>query len=135
MGNYSDRLSGKRILVVDDEYILAIETARALEEAGAVVIGPVRLEVISAVVSAGLTIDGAVMDVPYYDPAKAEPAAVQLLACGIPVVLHTTLLPRELPPVLAVAPLLPKWVPPERIVSTLAEVIRPRSDEAASCRT
>jgi hypothetical protein len=102
---------------------------RALEEAGAVVIGPVRLEVLSATVAAGLNVDGVVMDIPYDDPAKAVPAAVQLLGRGFPVILHTTLLPRELPPVLAVTPLLPKWVPAERIVSALAEVITGRVSE------
>jgi BarA-like signal transduction histidine kinase len=132
MGNHSDRLSGKRILVVDEDYIVAAETARALVEAGAEVIGPARLVELSATVAACLMIDVVVMDVPYWETAKAERVAVELLDRGIPVVLHTALLPRELPPVLAATLLLPKWVPAERIVISLAEVvIRPCKRAAA----
>lgn len=38
--NYSKQFAGKRILIVEDEYFLADETRRKLEDLGAIVIGP-----------------------------------------------------------------------------------------------
>ncbi|ABC93967.1 putative two-component response regulator protein (plasmid) [Rhizobium etli CFN 42] len=39
-GNYTKLFSGKRILIVEDEYFLADDTRRQLEDFGATVIGP-----------------------------------------------------------------------------------------------
>jgi CheY-like chemotaxis protein len=37
---YSDLFSGQRILIVEDEYLLADKTRRQLEKLGAIVLGP-----------------------------------------------------------------------------------------------
>jgi CheY-like chemotaxis protein len=57
------RLAGCRVLVVEDEYLIADELGRALQEHGAEMIGPVvGLDEALAVVATEDRIDGAVMD-------------------------------------------------------------------------
>jgi CheY-like chemotaxis protein len=57
-------LSGCRILVIEDEYFLADDIARALRELGARVVGPVgELEDAASLLDTDVTIDAAVLDI------------------------------------------------------------------------
>jgi CheY-like chemotaxis protein len=57
-------LSGRRVLVIEDEYFLADDIARALRELGARVVGPVgELEEATSLVDADIAIDAAVLDI------------------------------------------------------------------------
>ncbi|MBW7960868.1 response regulator [Bradyrhizobium sp. BR 10261] len=57
-------LSGRRVLVVEDEYYLADDIGRALRSAGAEVAGPVgEVEDALRILHDGSMIDGAVLDV------------------------------------------------------------------------
>ena len=57
-------LTGRRVLVIEDEYFLADDIARALRELGARVVGPVgELEEAMSLVDGDASIDGAVVDV------------------------------------------------------------------------
>lgn len=58
-----DSLTGKRILVVEDEYFIASDLKRALTEAQAVVIGPVADADKGLSLAAGEPLDAAVLDV------------------------------------------------------------------------
>jgi two-component SAPR family response regulator len=84
----NETLSGKRILAVEDEYMLAQELALFLEERGATVVGPV------GTIQAGLglatreTLDAAVLDVNLRNK-PVYPVADVLIERGIPIVFVT----------------------------------------------
>ncbi|WP_245474380.1 response regulator [Mesorhizobium sp. M2A.F.Ca.ET.042.01.1.1] len=59
-----DALRGRHLLVVEDEYMIAAELARALEDRGVNVIGPVgSIEDALELLGAEDRIDGAVLDI------------------------------------------------------------------------
>jgi CheY-like chemotaxis protein len=80
--------TGKRVLIVEDEVLIALDTQDALTEAGYVVVGP------ATSVPAGLTlieseqIDAAVLDV-YLGGIYVWPVADALRRRGVPFVLMT----------------------------------------------
>lgn len=82
-------LRGCRILVVEDEYLLADELRTELDEAGAIVLGPAgALDDALALIRSEQEIDGAVLDVnlagePVY------PAADLLMERQVPLVFTT----------------------------------------------
>jgi CheY-like chemotaxis protein len=83
------RLTGKRVLVVEDEALVALDLQFALEDEGAEVIGPaLSLSDALDLVAREPDIDGAILDV---DLAGVEvfPAAELLRSRGIPFVFHT----------------------------------------------
>ncbi|EQB17794.1 response regulator [Novosphingobium lindaniclasticum] len=82
-------LSHRRILVVEDEYMLAMDLRRDLEDAGAEVIGP-EPSVARALsrIPSETKIDAAVLDVNLGDE-EAFPVADELTARGIPFVFAT----------------------------------------------
>lgn len=82
-------LSNRSILVVEDEYFLADDIARAFQRAGAEVVGPVpdRDEALS-LLSARQAIDGAVLDI-NLQGEMIFPVADALQARGIPFVFAT----------------------------------------------
>ena len=60
----SGPLSGRRVLVIEDEYFLADDIARALRELGARVVGPVgELEQAASLIDGDTAIDAAVVDI------------------------------------------------------------------------
>ncbi|WP_423142058.1 response regulator [Parablastomonas sp. CN1-191] len=83
------RLSGRRILVVEDEAMLALDLEFAFEDAGAHVIGPaVSLDQALSLVSGVAGIDAAVLDVDIAG-RPVIPVAQALSAAGVPFVFHT----------------------------------------------
>jgi DNA-binding NtrC family response regulator len=83
-------LVGKRLLIVEDEYMIADDLASALEEAGAEVVGPAgtvedALELVQ--LNRG-RLDGAVLDVNLRDE-RVYPVADVLASRGVPFVLAT----------------------------------------------
>jgi|EndMetStandDraft_4_1072995.scaffolds.fasta_scaffold11838_3 DNA-binding response OmpR family regulator len=84
-----ERLLGKRILIVEDQALLALELQFAFEDEGAEVIGPaLSLPAARQTVIEGTEIDLAVLDV---DLAGADvyPVAAMLQQRGVPFVFHT----------------------------------------------
>jgi CheY-like chemotaxis protein len=63
MSAFSAALTGKQILVVEDEYLLAQDIAAALRRRGAAVLGPVATIQAAADLIARQRIDAAVLDV------------------------------------------------------------------------
>lgn len=87
-GGPGERLLGKRVLIVEDEALLALELQFAFEDEGADVLGP-AMSLESALTFAGeAEIDIAVLDV---DIAGVEvyPVAAILQQRGIPFIFHT----------------------------------------------
>ncbi|WP_414470621.1 response regulator [Microvirga sp. M2] len=82
-------LQGRRILVVEDEYMMAEDLQRDLQQVGAEVVGPVP-SVTDALRLLAMeeTIDGAILDVSLRGE-KAYPVADALRERGVPFVLAT----------------------------------------------
>ena len=82
-------LIDKRLLVVEDEYMLADDLARALSAAGAEVIGPFPNENLALTwMDRGGRIDGAVLDI-NLDGQISVAVAERLIADNVPFVLAT----------------------------------------------
>jgi ActR/RegA family two-component response regulator len=84
----SSQLASKRVLVVEDDYLVAMDIARALERAGAEVIGPApgveaALDVLQRTVP-----DGAILDI-NLGGEMAFPVADALAALGVPFIFAT----------------------------------------------
>jgi CheY-like chemotaxis protein len=86
--NYSAKFSGKRILVVEDEYFLADETRRKLQKLGAIVVGPTgRVDrALELIEEEG--VDAAILDI-QLDGDLVFPVAEKLEELSIPYVFAT----------------------------------------------
>lgn len=81
-------LDGHRILVVEDDYLAAIDMSQMIEECGGTVVGPVaRLEQ-ALVLARSEELDGAVLDVKL-NGGFSYPVADELTAKGVSVVFVT----------------------------------------------
>lgn len=84
-----ERLLGKRILIVEDEALLAMELEFALVDEGAEVVGPaLTLEAALDLIESGLAIDCALLDVDL-GGKDVYPAAQLLVKRNIPITFHT----------------------------------------------
>jgi CheY-like chemotaxis protein len=85
----SHALLGRRLLVVEDEYLLADDMRLNLEDAGAVVVGPVGSlsEALSLIAKEEL-LDGAILDV-NLGGEKSFAVADHLMARGVPLIFAT----------------------------------------------
>src|SRR3712207_6585498 len=82
-------LRGRRILVIEDEYMAAEDLRRDLEKAGGVVVGPVpSIADARKVLAQDEAIDGAILDVNLRGE-RAYPVADALRERGVPFVLAT----------------------------------------------
>jgi CheY-like chemotaxis protein len=82
-------LAGKRLLVVEDEYMIARDLTWALEGAGAQVVGPVgTVAGALQLIESGGRLDGAVLDISLRDEL-VYPVADALVARGVPFVFAT----------------------------------------------
>jgi CheY-like chemotaxis protein len=77
-------LDRRRVLVVEDEYIIATEIKRWLQSAGAEVIGPVPSVERALDLIEDQTLDAAVLDLNLGDRGTALPIADRLGALGVP---------------------------------------------------
>ena len=89
-----DRLKGARVLVMEDEFLVALALETALEEFGCQVVGPFAsvedglAGVADAVRLAG-GLDAAILDVNLRD-GVVMPVALALKERGVPMMLHTS---------------------------------------------
>jgi CheY-like chemotaxis protein len=89
MPESTDAFTNRRILVVEDEYLLATDLAQALEELGATVLGPVgSVEHALSLIAEEHTIDAAVLDI-NLGSEKVYPVAQALQERSVPFVFAT----------------------------------------------
>ena len=85
----ADRIAARRILVVEDEYLIAADLARQLEAAGVEVLGPVPTVAAALDLLARTSdVDGAVLDVNLRGE-NVLPVAATIRERGIPFVFAT----------------------------------------------
>jgi DNA-binding response OmpR family regulator len=117
-------LDQRRILVVEDEYLLADELAYELEEAGAFVLGPVSNVTAALALLDGQTkVDGAVLDL-NLGGEPGYPVADALIGRSVPLVLTTGYDARTLPERFADVPVCEKPIVLDRLIATLAHATR-----------
>lgn len=120
------RIRGRRILVVEDEFLIAEELRDALEELGAEVIGPVAtVDAALAVVRSLQALDAATLDMTL-GREKSCRVAEALLERGVPFVLVSGYGERGLPEALRSVPRCEKPFDISKIVEalTLSDVDR-----------
>ena len=119
----ADPLCGARVLVVEDDAIIALDLLDILEEAGAIAVGPYPAEGKARAALPGIAIDAALLDVHVAD-GDVYPLADLLRDQGVPTVFHSGgadrgALARRYP----AAPLCAKPAMPEAVLDALRDVL------------
>lgn len=123
-------LKGLRVLVVEDEFILALSIERALADAGCEVVGPVGRVSEAAQAAQDCPLDGAILDV-HLHGETVSPVADRLVRSGVPVLFTTAAAERDLPPELRRLPRLRKPVDLHRLLAAATRAFRPRRPQFA----
>jgi len=84
----ADDLSGLRILVVEDDFLIAMDIKEAIEQLGGHVVGPIGRLKQAQDLARREVVDAAILDVKL-DGDVTLPLAEELLVRGVPVVLAT----------------------------------------------
>lgn len=123
----SSRLEGLRILVVEDEYLIAIELAEWLQDAGAQVIGPVGTvhQALSLTTDHEGKLDAATLDI-NLGGTRVFPVADALRATGIPFVFCTGYDLQRIPQAYRQEPCLEKPIDRAKFMDTLTREIAAR---------
>jgi CheY-like chemotaxis protein len=117
-----DRLEGKRILVVEDERLIALYNQDLLEEWGCTVIGPTEsVTAALALLEADLP-DAAVLDFDL-DGETSEPVAEALSRANRPFIVTTGYEPHHLGPYARRGQLLDKPIDEEALRAALAKLL------------
>jgi DNA-binding response OmpR family regulator len=117
-------LGGARILIVEDEVLIALDLADMVESAGATVVGPApSTKEASRLLDAG-PVEAAILDVNLAD-GEVTPVLERLVEEGTPVLVYSGGgLPEALRSRHPELTVLRKPVPSSRIVSELASLVR-----------
>lgn len=114
-----------RILVVEDEYLLADELSAELSNEGAIVLGPVpTVKDALSVIENGDAPDGAILDV-NLGGEPVFPVADVLISRGVPLVFTTGYDSSALPPRFQHLPRCEKPVSIRRITAALGKALHP----------
>ncbi len=114
-----DMLRGRRVLVVEDEALVAMLVEDTLTDAGAEVIGPVRSVTEALAALARDRPDAAVLDL-NLDGVSSRPVADALAAAGVPFVVATGYGADGMPPGHAGVQVLAKPYDPSALTAALA---------------
>lgn len=99
--------AGKRLLVVEDEFLIALDLQGLLERAGHLVVGPAGSVAEGLALAGSETIDGALLDI-NLQGEKVTALADTLAARGVPFLFLSGYGPSELPPGHDATPVLTK---------------------------
>ena len=119
-----------RILIVEDDALLALDLAQILEEAGFTVVGPVvsTAKALALLVETGC--DAALLDVHLGRDETSEPVARELRLRGTPFLTVTGYSHEQRPAAFAGSPVLSKPVRPSELVKELQRCLADRSTGA-----
>ena len=120
-------LDGKRIIVVEDDAVLALDISDQLRDIGATVLGPAPTAyyALQLIGPERRRLDGAVLDIQLHGKTVYEFADV-LTERQVPFLFATALDRKSIPPRFEHAPILKKPVPPEALAAAVKEmVLRP----------
>jgi CheY-like chemotaxis protein len=94
----AERFTGRRILVVEDEYLIAMELTEWLTAAGAQVVGPAGTvpQALNLIAKCGAQLDGATLDINVRG-TMVFPAADALRAIDVPFIFCTGYDPQKIP--------------------------------------
>ncbi len=116
-------LKGRRILVAEDEYMIAQEVVDVLSKAGAETVGPVpRISEAMQLIATENRIDCALLDVNLANEA-IWPVVDMLLARGVPLVLATGYDASAIPPAYADLPRCEKPTSGQELAHALSRVL------------
>ena len=119
MSSDAAALTGKRVLLVEDDYFIAIDLKAWFEEGGAEVLGPVpSVEEALALIAGTDAIDAAVLDINLQDEL-VYPVADALHARGVPFLFATGYDPAVVPPPHGAVALCQKPIDPQIVTRTL----------------
>ena len=123
MSDSDPLLAGKRLLVVDDEPMLALDVADQLQFQGAQVAAVNSLEDAAAVLASGAALDGAILDIQIGDE-EVWPVAAALKRNGTPFLfLSATCGESPLPDEYQGKPFLPKPLDRDSLDRTLRSLL------------
>ena len=126
----SGDLTGLRVLVVEDEYFIALSIERALEAAGCHVVGPFGWLDQAAQAARASGLDGAILDV-HLHGESISPVADRLVRAGVPVLFATGAGEDDLPPRLRELPRFGKPIELPRLLAAAARAFNaPRAEPA-----
>ena len=111
-------ISARRILVLDDEWIIALDTQDMLESAGFEVVGPAATVREALELLHEAPVDAAVLDV-HLTGEMSFPVAEALIASGTPFVFVTGFNVTDLPAAFRHHPLVSKPLMAERLLAAL----------------
>jgi DNA-binding LytR/AlgR family response regulator len=117
-------LTGRRLLIAEDEYMIAYDIAEFFKDAGAEVIGPVGSvkDALALIANEGARLDGALLDVNLRND-KVYPVADALSAAGVPFVFATGYDAHAIPEVYASVPRISKPVDRHQLARLLAKAV------------
>jgi CheY-like chemotaxis protein len=115
-------LNGQRFLVVEDEFLVALDMRQMIEERGGTVVGPAGRLDLALALARSQPIDGAILDI-NLDSHDSFPVADVLMARGIPVVFASGYDAPQLPERFADVPKLSKPFTEAAVDRALAQAL------------
>jgi DNA-binding NtrC family response regulator len=124
MGRVRRPLTGKTVLIVEDDFFIGHDLRSFLEDAGALILGPIGDIAYACGVAREQAIDGAVLDVHMWNDTTA-PVAVELTARQVPFIVVSGYGPEDVPPAMRDATYLAKPVKRLELVDVAAAMFSP----------
>ncbi|QQR38027.1 response regulator [Devosia rhizoryzae] len=123
MAENSTELAGKRILVVEDDYLLANDVCSELRELGATVLGPAPTPFYAMQLIGNRKLDAAVLDVRLHGATVFE-VADHLVGRGVPIIFVTGYARSEMPRRFQMASLFEKPLDRPRLMAEIISVTK-----------
>ncbi len=120
------RLGGKRVLIIEDEYLIAEDMRTAISALGAEVIGPFSDVGDARAFAISLDLDLALVDINVRD-GRSFPLIDVLLEQEVPILLVTGYAREALPQQYQTIPILTKPAPEDTIASACTALLQKRS--------